>query len=100
MIMLNCTLKPAPVHARSSSLAHTKKKRPRRAFGKRPPAPRKPKGKTWAVPFVGAHGGGSSPFTLACARTTACVGTRGLERLKARALKGLRCRARERARPS
>ena len=36
----------------------TKKNRPRRAFGKRPPAPtRKPKGKP-GRPFVGAHGGG------------------------------------------
>jgi len=37
---------------------YTIKKRPRRAFGKRPPAPRKPKGKP-GRPFVGAHGGGS-----------------------------------------
>ena len=36
----------------------TIKKRPRRAFGKRPPAPRKPKGKP-GRPFVGAHGEGS-----------------------------------------
>ena len=34
------------------------KTRPRRAFGKRPPAPRKPKGKP-GRPFVGAHGGGT-----------------------------------------
>ena len=33
--------------------------RPRRVFGKRPPAPRKPKGKP-GRPFVGAHGGGSA----------------------------------------
>ena len=33
------------------------KNRPRRAFGKRPPAPRKPKGKP-GRPFAGAHGGG------------------------------------------
>ena len=32
--------------------------RPRRAFGKHLPAPRKPKGKP-GRPFVGAHGGGS-----------------------------------------
>ena len=36
----------------------TIKNRPRRAFGKRPPAPIKPKGKP-GRPFVGAHGGGS-----------------------------------------
>ena len=36
----------------------TIKKRPRRVFGKRPSAPRKPKGKP-GRPFVGAHGGGS-----------------------------------------
>ena len=36
----------------------TIKTRPRRAFGKRPPAPRKPEGKPgW--PFAGARGGGS-----------------------------------------
>ena len=33
------------------------KKRPRRAFGKRPPAPRKLKGKP-GRPFAGANGGG------------------------------------------
>ena len=40
---------------------YTVKTRPRRAFGKRPPAPRKPKGKP-GRPFVGAHGGGSVPY--------------------------------------
>ena len=39
---------------------YTVKTRPRRAFGKRPPAPRKPKGKPGRL-FVGAHGGGSEP---------------------------------------
>ena len=42
------------------------KKRPRRAFGKRPPAPRKPKGKP-GRPFVGAHGGGSQKGQMPCA---------------------------------
>ena len=35
------------------------KTHPRRAFGKRPPAPRNPKGKP-GRPFVGAHGGGAA----------------------------------------
>ena len=40
------------------------KNRPRRAFGKRrPPAPRKPKGKPPGRPFAGAHGGGSDSGT-------------------------------------
>ena len=36
-------------------------KRPRRPFGKRLLAPRKPKGKS-GRPFVGAHGGGPTPW--------------------------------------
>ena len=44
-------------HNKMMMMNYTTKTRPRRAFGERPPAPRKPKGKL-GRPFVGARGGG------------------------------------------
>ena len=74
---------PSPMCRLKKKKNCTIKTRPRRAFGKRSPAPRKPKGKP-GRPFVGAHGGGSSPmcrlvgvnYLRAHTRTRAsCVGS-------------------------
>jgi hypothetical protein len=64
------------------------KTRPRRAFGKRPPAPRKPKGKP-GRPFVGAHGGGSRRVDLPWVHSPRAEGP-GLVKVGGQARKGFR----------